>query len=60
MIKTIGQARCVQLRRVVAGRYGYAKAVRRFVSRDCALSCEEYYRVRNALPVLWPALKVAA
>lgn len=60
MIKTIKQARAVQQRRVAAGRHGYAKAVRRFVSSDCALSCEEYYSVRNSLPALWRELKVAA
>lgn len=60
MITTIKQARAVQNRRVLAGRLGYAKAVRRFVCREVSLSCEEYYRVRNSLPVLWAELKDAA
>jgi hypothetical protein len=60
LITTITKALAVQQRRVAAGKLGYAKAVRRFVCRDVSLGCEEYYRVRNSLPVRWHVLRRAA
>ena len=45
------QAYAVQQRRVNAGKFGYAKAVRRFLRRE--VLADDYQKARALLPVLW-------
>jgi len=60
MIKTLQQAREVQIRRVSAGRFGYAKAVRRYLMREHK---QQYQIIKKNLSVVFPkkgAKKIAA
>lgn len=57
MIKTIEQAKAIQKRRVKAEKRGYAKAVRRFLRRECSTV---YKEVKAHFPVVWDGKKEAA
>lgn len=52
MIKNIEQAVAAQARRIDAGKFGFAKAVRRYLRRKHRL---DYQAVRASLPVAWPS-----
>ncbi|MEM1113249.1 MAG: hypothetical protein AAGI11_15160 [Pseudomonadota bacterium] len=55
MITTMDQAVQVQLRRICAGRYGYAKAVHRFRRRELRkMSFNVEHQLWNQLPVCLP------
>lgn len=51
---TLAMARAIQFRRVKAGKYGYAKSVRRALWRESGHNLEAYKVMRDQLPVIWP------
>lgn len=54
---TLAMARAIQFRRVKAGKYGYAKSVRRTLWRESGHNLESYKVMRDQLPVVWPTKK---
>jgi len=53
MVKSFEQAEAIQKRRSDAGKRGYAKAVRRAVSRFVSRESGDYRNAMSTLPVFW-------